>query len=633
MSPLLSSAFGDFNSLWTVVVGTAVILLAYNVYAKRIDRAVIQADERRTTPGRTYLDRIDFTPTTRAVLFAYHSKSIATAGAILGVVIAAQLWGWLPALLWLVVGVGLIGWVSDYTTVMLSVRNEGKSLPALSERLISPRSRAVLFPLILIYLFLMSAAFVGIVAGVLDARPDLPFTLVVLAVIGVMMGWLIYQRRARLAGATVLAVGAVILAMALGPLGATFARGKAPVWDAAPISGFFEGVRDAINSERPLYTLVDPIGQDPRISTDRRTHEPVATPAFNPRPGMVGVFPSYILWAVLLLVFSYFGATLPIRQFAQPVNYVGFWVTALVVALAALGAILAPFGVGDGGTGTFALESFKSFAPTQSNAAFQPLWPLLFVTIGCGAVSGWHAVFGSFATARQLEYETDALPVTAGGVFSEHSLALLSLVAVAITGAFGIRGFATGVGSLLHVGTFGLISATFGTALGFSVFVVIAMTVLQIVVRIMRLTLVEWLGERWTGVKNPHIATAILAVGVLSVVLTGSWVYLWQLFGASNQMLAALSLLIVSVWLTSERRSALFASVPMIFMLVTSTAAALVTAWNLVRTIGTKPGIPVMAQVGGWVTALMALALVAGAAVIARDAYPAWVRLRRPVSD
>jgi carbon starvation protein len=153
------------------------------------------------------------------------------------------------------------------------------------------------------------------------------------------------------------------------------------------------------------------------------------------------------------------------------------------------------------------------------------------------------------------------------------------------------------------------------------------------VVRIMRITLIEWVGGRWTAVKNPHVATGVSAAGVLFVVLTGSWVYLWQLFGASNLMLAALSLLIVSVWLTSERRSALFAGIPMVFIFVTASAAALVTAWNLVRTIGTKPGIPVVSQIGGWAMALLALALVAGAGVIAWDAYRAWGRMRTPGPD
>ena len=433
MSAFLASVFGNFNSFWAVVVGAAVILLAYNVYAKRIARVVIQADERRTTPARTYVDRFDFVPTARVVLFAYHSKSIATAGAILGVVIAAQLWGWLPALLWLVVGVSFIGWVSDYTAVMLSVRNGGNSLPDISQRLISPRSRTILFSVILLYLLLMGGAFVGIVAGVLDARPDIPFALLLLAVMGLVLGWLIYERRARLVGATVLGAGTVVLAMALGPLGATLPSTRAPVWDTGVISGAVESLTAAVNSERPLYTLHDPTGQDPRINRDPRTHDPVASPAFNARASVVGVFPSYILWAVLLLVFGYFGGTLPIRRFAQPVNYVGFWVTALIIAVAVLGAVLAPFGIADGSTGRFSLEAFTSFAPAQSHAAVQPLWPLLFVTIGCGAVSGWHAVFGSLATGRQLEYETDALPVVTGGTFSEHSLALVSLAAVAIT--------------------------------------------------------------------------------------------------------------------------------------------------------------------------------------------------------
>src|SRR5436189_6045865 len=133
------------SSLWIVVIGVVVIYLAYTFYAKRIDRTVIQADPNRATPARMYMDGADFMPTSRFVLYGYHFKSIAAAGPIVGVITAANLWGWLPALLWLIVGVCFIGWVSDYTAIMLSIRNEGNSLSAIAHRLIAPRTRLILF--------------------------------------------------------------------------------------------------------------------------------------------------------------------------------------------------------------------------------------------------------------------------------------------------------------------------------------------------------------------------------------------------------------------------------------------------------------------------------------------------------
>jgi carbon starvation protein len=250
------------------------------------------------------------------------------------------------------------------------------------------------------------------------------------------------------------------------------------------------------------------------------------------------------------------------------------------------------------------------------------------VTIACGAISGWHALFGSVGTARQIEYETDALPVGGGGMFTENTLALLSLVAVAITGLTGVTAFATGVGNLLNVVTGGVLSVTFGTALGFGVFVVIVLTVVQLVFRVMRVTLGEWLGDAWVGFKNQHIATIISSLVVLFFVLSGTWVYLWQLFGASNQLMAALSLLIVTVWLAATRRNPAYAGIPMVFMYVTTMAATLVTAWNLYKTVATKAGVATISVLGGWAMIGVAVLLFVAALVIAFDGWNAWVRYR-----
>ncbi|MGH2656350.1 MAG: carbon starvation CstA family protein [Actinomycetota bacterium] len=622
------------NSLWVVVIGLVVIYLAYKFYAKQIDRRVIQSDPERATPARMYMDGVDFVPTSRFVLYGYHFKSIAAAGPIVGVITAAALWGWVPSILWLMIGVSLIGWASDYSAIMVAVRNDGNSLAAIAHRLVSERTRRILYVFIFFYLLLIAGAFVGIMAAILAARPDVPFGITVLALMGLVAGWLIYRRKAGIVGTTLLVVVVTVLAMAIGPIGANLEESP-PDWAAGPISGTVLAINDSVNGSGAIYEVEDPTGADPRITRDPATGAPVSSATFDAEAGTINVLPSYVMWAVFLLVFSYLGANLPIWKFAQPVNYIGFWITALTIGLSAIGAVLAPLGIVDGATdGGFQIAGYNGFAPEQTTGALQPLWPMLFVTIACGAISGWHALFGSVGTARQLEFETDALPVGGGGMFSENTLGLLSLTAVAITGAAGAGAFAAGVGSLLNVATFGALDTTFGTALGFGAFVVIVLTVVQLVFRLMRVTLGEWLGEAWVGFKNQHVASIVSMVLAIGLVLTGTWVYLWQLFGASNQLMAALSLLIVTVWLASVGRNPAYAGLPMVFMYVTTIAASLVTAYNLFETIATAEGVAGVAAGGAWAMIVVALLLVVAALVIAFDGYRAYFRYRRaPIGE
>src|SRR3989454_12559432 len=226
------------SSLWIVVIGAVVIYAAYTLYARRIARRVIQADANRATPARMYMDGADFVPTSRFVLYGYHFKSIAAAGPIVGVITAANLWGWLPSILWLMIGVSFIGWASDYSAIMLAVRNDGNSLSAVAHRLISARTRRIMFLFIFFYLVLVAGAFVGIMAAILAARPDVPFGILVLGLMGLLAGYLIYRQRVSIIGVTILTVVVTIAAMALGPLGATFAPNKPTDWSTGPISGF-----------------------------------------------------------------------------------------------------------------------------------------------------------------------------------------------------------------------------------------------------------------------------------------------------------------------------------------------------------------------------------------------------------
>jgi carbon starvation protein len=625
------------NTLYVVVIAAIAIYAAYNFYAKRIDRNVIQADAKRATPAKMYMDGVDFMPTSRNVLYGYHFKSIAAAGPIVGVITAANLWGWLPAILWLVLGVSFIGWASDYSAIMLSVRNEGNSLSAISHKLIAPRTRTILFVFIFFYLLLIAGAFVGILAAILSARPDVPFGIFMLAVMGLLAGQMLYRWKMDLIVVTAIVVIVSLAAIVLGPFGRTTnAEGQVV---QGPVGAMVVSVNSAINSltgGQPIQGLntVDPTFADPRIPAPNAEGVRPTTATFDPAAGATGTIktlPSYLFWALFLFVFSYLGANLPIWRFAQPVNYIGFWITLLTIGLSAVGAVLAPItGAVDStgaAIGAFALAPVKtlgfSISPT---AAWQPLWPMLFVTIACGAISGWHALFGSIGTARQLEYETDGLPVGGGAMFTENTLALLSLVAVSIAGAGGGGGrFAAGVGKLLSV-IFGTAFEPFGTALGFGAFVVIVLTVTQLVFRVMRVTLTEWVGEAVPVARNANFSTIFSMVLTLALVLTGTWVYLWQMFGAANQLMAALSLLVVTVWLKSQKRNPAYALWPTLFMYFTTLAATAVTARNLYVTIATHPELGALPVAGAWAMILVSILLIVAAVLIGWDGYNAYQR-------
>ncbi len=621
------------NTLWIVVLSALTIYLAYNHYARRIDRSVIQSDPKRATPARMYMDGVDFMPTSRNVLFGYHFKAIAAAGPIVGPITAANLWGWSPALAWLILGVTFIGWASDYSAIMVAVRNDGNSLSAISHRLIAPRTRTMLFVFIFFYLMLLAGAFIGILAAILSARPDVPLGIVMLALMGLLAGQMMYRWKMGIMGVTVLVVALTLAGMAAGPMGQhrdeKGALVNGPVAAAvASVNSYVDGITD----HQPLFAVEDPTLADPRIPPPGKDGARPSTPSFDAATGQIRTLPNYMLWLGFLFVFSYLGANLPIWRFAQPVNYIGFWITLITILLSAVGMVIAPLlGTKDAAgnlIGAFALPALKDLGfGIEAGKAWQPLWPMLFVTIACGAISGWHSLVGSVGTARQLEYETDGLPVGAGSMFGENALALLSLTAVSIAGAGGGGGrFAAGVGKLVYAGTFGAIPEMLGTALGFGTFVMIVLTVTQLVFRVMRVTLTEWVGDVIPPVRNMHVSSLIAMVLTLALVLTGTWVYLWQMFGASNQLMAALSLLVVAVWLRSEKRNPTYALVPMVFMYVTTLAATAVTARNLYATIASNPKMSGLPVAGAWAMIAVSALLFVAAVLIGWDGYKAYVR-------
>jgi len=583
------------NTLLAVVIGVLTVYLAYTLYARRIDRHVIQSDPTRATPATLYMDGVDFMPTNRNILFGYHFKSIAAAGPIVGAIVAATLWGWLPAMIWLVLGVSFIGWASDYSGIVVSVRNEGNSLSAIAHRLVSPRSRTILFVFIFFYLLLVGGAFVGIMAGVLDSQPATLFGIIVLVVMGLLLGQMLYRWRRGLAASTVLTVGVTLAAI----LGGHWAEGAFRAFNAA---------LDGLTGGAPIVTYFDPTlagfkGADAHI------------------------MPSFLFWAVAICVFCYAGSVLPIWRMAQPVIYVGFWITALSMVLGLAGAALAPLVRPE--VAHFQIPAFKGWNPPLGPAGIMPLWPMLFVTIACGAISGWHALFGAVGTARQIENEADMLPIGGGSMLAEFLLGLLSLMAVSV-GAKGtpVAAFATGLGGFISV--FGL-PASYAVSLAFAAFIVIVLVVTQLLFRVMRVTLSEWLGDVIPPVRNQHVASFVSVALAILLVLTGTWIYLWQLFGGANQLMAALSLLLVTVWLASARKNWLYAGVPAVFMYVTTVASILVIAYNLYFNVY-QPNLAagrVIAVVGSGFMVLVSLLLVVAALFIGLDGWRAFQRYRR----
>jgi len=586
------------NTLFAVVIGLAVSYLGYTQYARKIDKRVIQSDPNKMTPARMYMDGVDFVPTSRNVLFGYHFKSIAAAGPIVGAITAGLLWGWLPALIWLAVGVTFLGWASDYSAIIMSVRNEGNSLSAIAHRLIAPRTRLILFLFIFFYLLLIGGAFGGIITDIMNTQPQAPLGIIGLLIMGLLLGQMLYRWRVGLLPATAISVGVTFVLILLGPASSAFFKDT------------LNGGINALTGGQPVVTYFDP-----------------TLPTPNAPAGTLGIeraiTPSFLFWGLAVLAFCYFGSVLPIWRLAQPVVYVGFWITAVAMVLglggAALAIVLKPE------LAQFQLVAFKGW-DGGAGGALQPIWPMLFVTIACGAISGWHALFGSVGTARQLEYETDALPVGGGSMFMEFLLGLLALLAVSVVGAGGGAGrFAAGLGAFINV--FG-IPSEYAVSLAFAAFVVIVLVVTQLIFRVMRVTLTEWLGESMPAFRNIHVSALVSLVLVFFLMITGTWIYLWQLFGGANQLMAALSLLLVTLWLLSTGRNAWYAGIPMIFMYVTTIAANLVTAYNLYATVmlpnlGT-PGreLPV---IGAALMIVMAVILDLAALVIG---YDAWVASR-----
>jgi carbon starvation protein len=549
------------NSVVVLIIGFLVFFIGYRFYAKYIDAKIIKSDPKRTTPAKMYMDGVEFMPTSKNILFGYQFKSIAGAAPVIGPILAIQ-WGWLPALLWLLLGALFIGWVHDYSSAVVAMRNEGASFGGLSYKLISPRARIILLCFVYFFLLLIAGAFGAVVVNAAIDQKSSPVAWLFFTIGGVLAGQMIYRWKKDIILATVVTVAISLFGIWLGSV--------------APSNNI--------------------LGE--------------------------GIANSRLVWAIAALIFCYFAAVLPIWRFALPINYV----TSYIVFLGLLFGIIGVFVLHP----NFTLPAYTSF-----DIKIGPLWPIMFVTIGCGAVSGWHSIVSSSGTARQLEYETDARPVGGGVMFVEMMLGVFALViagtiyassseytAAIAKGPIDI--FASGVGKFL--GAVGVPDA-FGRAYGSVMLIVLAVTILQLVIRFMRVATSEMLGDISPIFKNVHIGTIIASLLTLALILTGWWQYLWILFGGANQLMASMALMLMTAWLMSQGKPYGWTFYPMIFMFFTTTTALIVTSYRLFKQVcsGAVKG---EALVGNILMILVGIFLVIAAIILAVEGIKAFSRYR-----
>ena len=578
------------NALFVLLLSGLGIAVGYGWYARRIDREIIQPDDTKTTPAKMYMDGVDFTPANRNVLFGYQFKSVAALGPIVGPIVAVR-WGWLPALLWVVFGTFFIGWVQDYASIIVGVREEGQTFGALSYRLVSPRARTILLIFIYCYLWLIMGAFGKIVGYDLMTSGGVPFGVLVAIGAGLLAGQMTYKMKQDIIVTTIVTVVIAFLGIFLAK------------------QTFISDIFAAINGTKD--------GGEPAIVFGN-----VTWPQF--------------LWSLITLVICAFGAILPIWRWAQPINYVAFWIVFLGILGGTIGVIVWHPTISSADFPAFTTWNGTLEGTAGALPAFGPLWPLLFVTIACGAISGWHSLVSSSGTARQLEREGDALFVGGGAMFLEMFLATLSLL-TAVVGV-GAEKYVELVSIGKNAGVFANGLATFlskvglptdyGLPYGMVFLTLMALTIMYLVVRFMRVASAEFLGNQVPVLKNPTIGTIVALVLSAILIWTGFWSHIWVLFGGANQLMAALALLLISLWLMSKGKNYLWAFVPFVFMFVTTIAALARTAYVVIDKALNKPGLSATEVFGSWLSGLIAILLIIAALVLAYDSIKAIQKYR-----
>ena len=497
------------NAALLALVAIGLYALGYRFYSGFLARRVFQLERDEPVPSIELEDGLDYVPTRLGVLWGHHFTSIAGAAPIVGPALAV-IWGWLPALLWVVVGTLMMGAVHDFAALVISLRKRGRSIGDIAGEVISPRARTLFLVIIAVLIWIVLAVFAFIIGTLFHDYPAAIFPINVQILLAMALGWLIYRRAVPVFAPSLVAYGALLLSVFYGQA----------VADAFPVLGEI----------------------------------PVAT------------------WVWLLLVYSFFASVLPVWLLLQPRDYLNAHqlVTGLVLMLLGL-IVLQPEVVAP------ALNLSPPGAP--------PLLPFLFITIACGAISGFHGLVSSGTTSKQVGCMSDARPIGYGGMLAEGTLALLAVLATTAgfasheewTAHYAGWSAAAGLGPKLAAFVNG--GATFVASLGiphetaqtFIAVMVIAFaaTSLDTGARILRLILSE-LGESagLRPLRNRYLAGGLGIGAALVLALTQGGgkggLLLWPLFGTTNQLVAGVTLLVVTLWLQRLGRPLVYTLVPML---------------------------------------------------------------------
>jgi len=508
------------------LLALAVLGLGYAGYGRFI-AARFRLDDAQPTPAVARHDGVDFVPTRRFYLLGQHFSAIAAAGPIAGPILACQMFGWLPCMLWIVFGAILVGSVHDFTALVASVRHGGSSVAEVARQLAGPRARIAFLMFIWVALIYVIVAFTDITAktfvGKTDELQGVPFN----------------------AGGAVAFASVAYLALAL-IMGVVQKRFAPPLWLMTAI--FVPATLGVVALGTQASTLF----------------------VLDQRP-----------WDLLILVYCGVAALLPAWLLLQPRGYLGGFVLYMALAAGLIGLFFSGLDIQQ--------PAFRGFQSMKADGSANPLgslFPFLFVTIACGACSGFHGLVCSGTTSKQVARESDCRAVGYGAMLLESFVAVIALATIMVVADSELGGrspgriYGDGLGRFVAtiLGSEHLRFAQVFGAMAFSTFV---FDTIDVATRLGRMIVQELFG--WTG-RAAAIAGTLLTLAppfVVLVILTGEpgkpppYMKFWALFGTANQLLAGLTLLIVASWLKSQGRKAWFVGIPMLLVLVTTT-------WSLV---------------------------------------------------
>ncbi len=576
------------HAVFVVGFGFAFLFLGYLLYGRFLGKRIFHLKGDVPTPAHTMYDGVDYCPAPTPVLFGHHFASIAGLGPILGPALAV-IWGWFPAVVWVLVGAVFIGAVHDLGALVVSLRHRGRSVGEVAYYVLGPRARLLALLIIFFLMSLAMGAFCNTLADLfLNFNPDAIVPSVGLMILAVLFGISVYRLKAPLGLATIVAL--VIFA------GLIYLGEKFPVLSyqwlcSADTQRAISQAKDA-TAPSGGPTFARPYGAKSAIDYFRA----IGRQDIVDELGAIGE-PESVLgkanyaWIGALLFYAFLASILPVWLLLQPRDYINSFQLYFALIALFVGLIVAT-AVGS--------EFARIDAPpirTQVPGA-PPMIPLLFVTIACGAVSGFHSLVSSGTTVKQLDREKDAVLVGYGAMLVEGALALL-VIAACTAGLSAVDWGKDGVYSswtamkglaaqlnavvrgsaniLSHIGIPTAIGQTF-IAVTVTAF---ALTTLDSATRLLRFNVEELCnaaGLRFLANRYFGSLLAVAGIGFFALVPAGK--ALWTLFGTTNQLLAGLSLLIVSVYLYQNRRMVAFTLIPMIFMLIMTTAAMV---FNLIK--------------------------------------------------